>query len=171
VPQRQAARVKTLGDNTRFGTFGVSACALNVICVSCAARQRYAECRFPELEISVSRRLPLVVSFVVLALWLAAVYGVRYGLMEDVQWVGACADETSKWQCSVRSNLGLLIHFGVFGWGALIASAIAFFMPHRIGRVLAGIGLLLGILALVLYTASLAVFAVVIAGLRLVRAA
>ena len=118
-----------------------------------------------------SRRLPLVVSFVVLALWLAAVYGVRYGLMEDVQWVGVCADEASKWQCSVRSNLGLLIHFGVFGWGALIASMIAFFVPRRIGRVLAGIGLLLGVLALVLYTASLAVFAVVIAGLRLVRAA
>jgi len=36
--------------------------------------------------------------------------------------------------------------------------------------VLAGIGLLLGVLALVLYTASVAVFAVVIAGLRLVRA-
>jgi hypothetical protein len=37
--------------------------------------------------------------------------------------------------------------------------------------VLAVIGLLLGMLSLVLYSASLAVFAVVIAGLRLVRAA
>jgi hypothetical protein len=118
----------------------------------------------------VSRRLPLVVLFVALALWLAVSYGLRYGLMEDVQWVGVCSDEALKWECQVRANLGLLIHFQVFGWGALIASVVAFVIPHRTGRVLAFIALLLGILALVLYTASLAVFAVVIAGLRLVRA-
>ena len=118
-----------------------------------------------------SRRLSLVVVFVALVMWLAAAYGVRYGLMEDVQWVGLCADGAAKWQCQVRSNLGLMIHFGVFGWGALIASVIAFFVPHRLGRILALIGLLLGVLSLVLYSASLAVFAVVIAGLRLVRAA
>ena len=117
-----------------------------------------------------SRRLPLVVLFVALALWLAVSYGLRYGLMEDVQWVGVCSDEALKWECQVRANLGLLIHFQVFGWGALIASVVAFVIPHRTGRVLAFIALLLGILALVLYTASLAVFAVVIAGLRLVRA-
>ncbi|MCF7530889.1 hypothetical protein [Pseudomonas petrae] len=116
-----------------------------------------------------SRRLPLVVLFFILVLWLAVSYGLRYGLMEDVQWVGICADEASKWQCQLRSNLGLLIHFGVFGWGALIASLVAFFVPRQVGRALAVVGLLLGILALVLYTASLAVFAVVIAGLRLVR--
>jgi hypothetical protein len=122
------------------------------------------------LEYVVSRRLPLVVLFVALAFWLAISYGLRYGLMEDVQWVGACSDDASQWQCVMRSNLGLLIHFGVFGWGALIASLIGFFVPHKAGRVLAMIGLLLGMLALVLYTASLAVFAVVLAGLRLVRA-
>lgn len=116
-----------------------------------------------------SRRLPLVVLFVVLAVWLAVSYGLRYGLMEDVQWVGVCSDEALKWECQVRANLGLLIHFQVFGWGALIASVMGFVIPHRAGRALAFIGLLLGILALVLYTASLAVFAVVIAGLRLVR--
>jgi hypothetical protein len=119
--------------------------------------------------VSVPRRLPLVVLFVALAAWLAVSYGLRYGLMEDVQWVGVCSDEALKWECQVRANLGLLIHFQVFGWGALIASVAGFVIPHRIGRVLAYIGLLLGILALVLYTASLAVFAVVIAGLRLVR--
>ncbi|TDV54589.1 hypothetical protein EC919_104327 [Pseudomonas graminis] len=121
------------------------------------------------LECVVSRRLRLVVLFSMLVLWLAVSYGLRYGLMEDVQWVGICADEASKWQCQLRSNLGLLIHFGVFGWGALIASLVAFFVPRQFGRALAVVGLLLGIVALVLYTASLAVFAVVIAGLRLVR--
>ena len=121
------------------------------------------------LECVVSRRLPLVVLFFILVLWLAVSYGLRYGLMEDVQWVGICADEAAKWQCQLRSNLGLWIHFGVFGWGALMAALIAFFIPRQVGRGLAVVALLLGILALVLYTASLAVFAVVIAGLRLVR--
>ncbi|WP_062390330.1 hypothetical protein [Pseudomonas abietaniphila] len=117
-----------------------------------------------------SRRLPLVVLLVVLALWLAALYGLRYELMEDVQWVGLCSEGAARWQCQVRANLGLMIHFGVFGWGALMASVIAFFVPRRSGWALALGGLLLGMLALVLYSASLAVFAVVIAGLRLVRA-
>jgi len=118
----------------------------------------------------VRRRLPMLVSLVFLALWLAVSYGIRYGLMEDVQWVGVCADDALRWQCVVRSNLGLLIHFGVFGWGALVTSLIAFFAPNPWGRALAGVGLLLGMLSLVLYSASLAVFAVVLAGLRLVRA-
>ncbi|WP_285426658.1 hypothetical protein [Pseudomonas sp. efr-133-TYG-103a] len=117
-----------------------------------------------------SRRLPLVLAFIALALWLAASYGLRYGLMEEVRWVGLCADGASQWQCVVRAKLGLLIHFGVFGWGALVVSLVALFVPRRLGRGLAIVGLLLGVLALVLYTASLAVFAVVIAGLRLVRA-
>jgi hypothetical protein len=108
--------------------------------------------------------------FLALALWLGASYGVRYGLMEEVRWVGACSEEAVvHWQCSVRSNLGLLIYFGVLGWGALIASMAGFAVPNRIGRCLAWVGLLLGMLALVLYSASLAAFAVVIAGLRLVR--
>lgn len=161
----------TLGDNTRSGTFGVSACAFYVTRYLSPGGCGYAGRRFPELGCSVSRRLSLVVLFFALALWLAAAYGVRYGLMEDVQWVGLCSEGAAKWQCQVRSNLGLMIHFGVFGWGALIASVIAFFVSHRVGRILALIGLLLGMLSLVLYSASLAVFAVVIAGLRLVRAA
>jgi hypothetical protein len=102
----------------------------------------------------------------VLAVWLCVSYGLRYGLMEDVQWVGICADQSLKWECQVRANLGLLIHFQVFGWGALATSVAGFILPNRLGRAL---GLLLAILALILYTASLAVFAVVIAGLRLVR--
>jgi hypothetical protein len=112
-----------------------------------------------------------MVLIIALAMWLALSYGLRYGLMEDVQWVGRCSDDALKWQCQLRSTLGWLIHFGVFGWGALIASLVGFFMPRKAGRVLATFGLLLGMLAMVLYTASLAVFAVVIAGLRLVRTA
>jgi hypothetical protein len=47
---------------------------------------------------------------------------------------------------------------------------LGFFIPGRLGRSLAAIGLFFALPALVLYTASLAVFALVIAALRLVRA-
>lgn len=160
----------TLRDDTGYGTSGLSARAFYRPYGFARAAAAILRAVGYFLECVVSRRLPLVVLFFILLLWLAVSYGLRYGLMEDVQWVGICADEASKWQCQLRSNLGLWIHFGVFGWGALIASLVAFFVPRQVGRALAVVGLLLGILALVLYTASLAVFAVVIAGLRLVRA-
>ncbi|BBP75435.1 hypothetical protein CCU68_17090 [Pseudomonas gingeri NCPPB 3146 = LMG 5327] len=118
-----------------------------------------------------SRRLPLILLFIVLPLWLAASYGVRYGLMEDGQWVGICVDEALRWECQARSNLGWLIHFKVLGWAALGAAVLAFLVPGRAGRVLAVLALLVGFPALALYNTSLAVFAVVIGGLRLVRSA
>lgn len=116
-----------------------------------------------------SRRMSVALLVLLLALWLAASYGVRYGLMEDARWVGACLEDSTLWQCRVRSGLGLMIHFGVIGWGGVLLAVLGFFWPGRTGRVLAGLALIPGIAALVLYTASLAVFAVVLAGLRLVR--
>ncbi|MFP3514900.1 hypothetical protein SB766_01645 [Pseudomonas sp. SIMBA_077] len=113
--------------------------------------------------------LPWVLLLIALALWLVASYGLRYGFMEDPQWVGMCAAQAQRWECAVRSNLGWLIHFRVMGWAALITSVIAFCVPARFGAALAVLALLFGLPALALYNASLAVFAVVIAGLRLVR--
>lgn len=104
-----------------------------------------------------------------LALWLAASYGVRYGLMEDARWVGLCAVPGELWQCQVRSLMGLAIHFQVMAWAALGLALLAQVTPRRGGRWLAGLALLCGVPALVLYTASIAVFALVLAGLRLVR--
>jgi len=115
------------------------------------------------------RRLPLILLLIALPLWLAASYGARYGFMEDGQWVGICADEASRWECQLRSNLGLMIHFKVLGWAALIASVLAFFVPGRAGWALAVLGMVFGLPALALYNTTFAVFAVVIAGLRLVR--
>ncbi|NWA27534.1 hypothetical protein HX866_21835 [Pseudomonas gingeri] len=117
-----------------------------------------------------SRRLPLVLLLIVLPLWLAASYGVRYGLMEDGQWVGLCMDEAQRWQCQARSNLGWLIHFKTLGWTALVAAVLAFVAPGRLGRGLAVLAMLAGFPALALYNTTLAVFGLVIAGLRLVRA-
>ncbi|MED7670661.1 hypothetical protein GXB78_25985 [Pseudomonas moraviensis subsp. stanleyae] len=116
-----------------------------------------------------SRRLPVIVLLVLLPLWLAASYTARYGFMEDGQWVGICVDEASRWECAVRSNLGLMIHFKVLGWAALGVALLAFVVPGRAGWWLAVLALVVGLPALALYNTTLAVFAVVIAGLRLVR--
>ena len=116
------------------------------------------------------RRLPVILLLLVLLLWLAASYGVRFGLMEDSRWVGLCAESASRWECVARAQLGLLIHFGVFGTVALGLSALAFLVPGRSGWWLAALGMFAALPALVLYNAGLAVFAVVLAGLRLVRA-
>ena len=116
-----------------------------------------------------SRRLPVIVLLVLLPLWLAASYGARYGFMEDGKWVGICVDEASRWECQVRSNLGLMIHFKVLGWTALGAALIGFVLPGRAGWWLAVLALAVGVPALALYNTTFAVFALVIAGLRLVR--
>ncbi|KQN50888.1 hypothetical protein ASE98_03395 [Pseudomonas sp. Leaf48] len=116
-----------------------------------------------------SRHLPVILLLVLLPVWLAASYGARYGFMEDAQWVGVCVDEASRWECQVRSSLGLMIHFKVLGWSAVVAAVIGFVLQGRAGWWLGVLALALGFPALALYNTTLAVFAVVIAGLRLVR--
>lgn len=116
-----------------------------------------------------SRSLPAALLLLFLAFWLAASYGVRYGLMEDGQWVGLCSAPGEYWQCQVRALLGLGIHFQVLAWAGLGLALLAQLVAGRAGWWLAVLGLVFGVPALVLYTASIAVFAVVLAGLRLVR--
>ena len=84
--------------------------------------------------------------------------------------MGVCAEDAGLWQCQVRASLGLLIHWRVLAWVALGAALLGFLLPGRKGSLLAVVALLFALPALVLYTASLAVFALVIAALRLVRA-
>lgn len=117
-----------------------------------------------------SRHFPLLLLLLVLPLWLAASYGVRFALMEDGQWVGACVEQATRWECQVRAGLGYLIHFRVIAGIALALALVGFVAPGKVGKVLAGLALFFAIPALVLYSASLAVFALVLAGLRLVRA-
>jgi hypothetical protein len=105
-----------------------------------------------------------------LALWLAACYGLRFAFMEDGQWVGVCAESAGLWQCQLRGALGLIIHWRVLAWLALLPALLSVLVPGRAGQGLAAVGLFFALPALVLYTASLAVFALVIGALRLVRA-
>ena len=117
-----------------------------------------------------SRHVPLLLLLLVLPLWLAASYGVRFALMEDGQWVGICVEQAARWECQARAGLGYLIHFRVIAWTALVLAVLGFIAPGKAGRVLAALALFCASPALVLYSASLAVFAVVLALLRLVRA-
>lgn len=116
-----------------------------------------------------SRSLPAALLVLFLGLWLAASYGVRYGLMEDGQWVGLCTAPAAYWQCEARALLGLGIHHQVMAWGGLALALLAQVVSGRAGWWLAVLALVLAVPALVLYTASIAVFALVLAGLRLVR--
>ncbi|MBK5003057.1 hypothetical protein IAE37_005333 [Pseudomonas sp. S31] len=116
-----------------------------------------------------SRALPVVVALLILASWLAASYGVRYGLMENGQWVGLCAEARPYWQCQARALLGLTIYHQVLAWAGLGLALVAQLLSGRVGSWLAGLALVFAVPAMVLYTASIAVFAVVLAGLRLVR--
>lgn len=111
----------------------------------------------------------LMLLFLLIVLCLATSYGLRFGLMEDGQWVGLCTEQAQRWECQVRSQLGLLIHFRVLAWLALGLALPSFFIAHKSGYWLAALALCCAIPALILYSASLAVFAVVLAALRLVR--
>jgi hypothetical protein len=116
-----------------------------------------------------SRRIPLLIGVAVLVLWVVLTYELRYGLMEDVQWVSACVADPGRWQCQLRSNVGMIVYLGYIGQSALAAAVLGFVIPGRIGKALAVLGLLIGAIGLVLYSASLSAFAVVLAALRLVR--
>ncbi|GAB6386998.1 hypothetical protein STUTZSP0542_05370 [Stutzerimonas marianensis] len=129
----------------------------------------YAE-RRPSRGASKLRLSPSLMLVLLLVACTATSYEVRFALMEDPRWVGLCAESASHWACQLRAGLGWLIHMRVLAWSALCLALLAFFLPRRTGWWLAALGLLLAVPALVLYSASLAVFAVVIAALRLVRA-
>jgi len=116
-----------------------------------------------------SRGTTVVSVVLALGALLAVSYGVRYTLMEDARWVGACLGDAGPWQCQVRAGLGWLIHFKAIAGAALACALLAQVLAGRAGRALALLALLFGVPALVLYSASLAVFAVVLGGLRLVR--
>lgn len=105
----------------------------------------------------------------VLGLFFVMSYALRYLLMEEVQWVGICVADSMLWQCDVRALLGWLIHFQVLSLAALLLAVFACYQRHSAGVWLARCALCAAIPALVLYSATWASVAVVVAGLRLMR--
>jgi hypothetical protein len=110
-----------------------------------------------------------IVPLVLAAIWLALSYVLRYQLMEDSRWLDICSGGTGNGWCEVRATLGLTIHWKVLAYLALLAALPAFFMKGRSGRQLAWASLVFALPALALYTVTLAVFAVLLAALRIVR--
>jgi len=111
----------------------------------------------------------LLLKLLVLAAWLGACYALRYQLMEDPRWLDICDGKTGNVWCAVRGNFGLIIHWQLLAWLALLLSVPAFFIAGPRGRGLAWLSLLFALPALALYTVTLAVFALLIAALRIVR--
>jgi hypothetical protein len=112
----------------------------------------------------------VLISTVLLLLWLAACYVVRYQLMENSRWVELCYGAPTNPLCAVRSGLGLVIHFQVLAIAALMLAIPAFILRGPLGRKLAWAALIFALPVLVFYTVTAAVFALLLALLRLVRA-
>lgn len=111
------------------------------------------------------RALPLAL----LCAWLGAAYWVRFYLMENLHWVEVCGPNSADIACALRTDLGRAIHFQVLVWLSLISAVPAFVLKGRVGRGLAWISLIFTLPALALYTVTMAVIALLLAALRLVR--
>jgi hypothetical protein len=101
--------------------------------------------------------------------WAGACYALRFQLMEDSRWVELCDGANTAALCQLRAGLGLTIHWQLLAWAALATALPAFFISSRTGRRLAWFSFLFALPALALYTVTLAVFALLIAALRIVR--
>lgn len=96
----------------------------------------------------------------------AAAAAVRHGLMEAPQFVGRCTGQGGDALCTLRSAIGLMIHFRVFGWLGLVA-AIAAVATGRAGLRIAAVILASG--GLVLYNANLSIVAFAVVTVALAR--
>lgn len=108
---------------------------------------------------------PLLLALV----WVAACYTLRYWLMEDPRWLEICDGSAGGSLCELRARLGLTIHWRILPYLALLLAVPAFFVKGSLGYRLAWWSLLFGLPALALYTVTPAVFALLLAALRIVR--
>lgn len=120
-------------------------------------------------KITSPNRKEWIIPLLVALAWLSVCYAVRYLLMEDPRWLDICDGSTDDTLCSVRSTLGLTIHWRVLPYIALLMAVPAFFIKGRAGCRLAWWSLLFGLPSLALYTVTPAVFALLLAALRIVR--
>lgn len=101
-----------------------------------------------------------------LAAWVAAAYGVRYGLMENTAWVGACAADPAQIACQAKAGMGLMIHWNVLPLAGLVLALSGWLLRGARGQLVALMGLVFALPGLVLYTTSLAGVVVMLAALR-----
>lgn len=90
----------------------------------------------------------------------------RYAIIQNSVIGVACEAGEESLTCSVRLAVILLFVRGVFGWGALIAAAIALLRPNVVAF---GAGVVFAILGLVLYNTRISALAVALLVLSLAR--
>jgi hypothetical protein len=110
-----------------------------------------------------------IAPLILAAIWLALSYVLRYRLMEDARWLDICSGSAGGLWCEARAALGLTIHWKVLAYLAVLTAVPAFFIKGDNGRRLAWASLVFALPALALYTVTLAVFAALLAALRIVR--
>lgn len=102
--------------------------------------------------------------------WLALAFFVRFRYIEAEGLVAHCVASPGEAVCLFREAMGKAMHFNVLGRTALALAVPALLLPGRTGRGLAWLALLMALVALVFYNASLGAPAAVLAMLRLARA-
>lgn len=120
-------------------------------------------------SIRILSRQPQSKKLLALLIWLGACYALRFYLMENPHWVEVCDGKTGAPACALRAEIGVIIHFRILPWLALALAIPGFALRGARGRALAWLSLIAALPALVLYTVTPAVFALLIAALRLVR--
>lgn len=106
---------------------------------------------------SALKNVPAALFACILAYALTA--GLRYGVMESTELVTRCAQVPTDRICSVRTTVGIMIHFGVFGWLSLIAAGLALLTGRSKLRMLS---LILCTVGLILYNTNLSIVACIV---------
>jgi hypothetical protein len=125
--------------------------------------------RFPEGMHTRNTRTTLLLPAAIV-LWLAVLYGIRFGLMEVEPAADPCLGAPDGLLCRGRAALGLTIHFQAFGITALAMAALAWLVPAPRRSWLATAALLVALPALVLYNVRFGAPAAVVALLALADA-
>tara|TARA_R110001592_G_scaffold126065_1_gene336651 strand:+ start:1433 stop:1843 length:411 start_codon:yes stop_codon:yes gene_type:complete len=89
-------------------------------------------------------------------------FGVRYGFIEPEQ-MGAACEQAGPWWCVLRRGLMAAVGWNAIGMAALACALLSFLPDPRRHAVVAHVALALGGAGLVLYNATAASAAVVLA--------
>jgi hypothetical protein len=112
-----------------------------------------------------SRRAAMMLAVFGLGALGAALY-LRYAVIQNSTIGVACEAGEQSMLCELRLAVIILFARGVFGWVALIASAIQLWRPNLLAF---GIGLVFALLGLVLYNTRVSALAVALLVLSLAR--
>jgi hypothetical protein len=114
-----------------------------------------------------SRRAAIVLALLCLAALGAALF-LRYGIIQNTPIGLACEAGEESLMCTVRIAVILMFVRGLFGWTALITSAVQLWRPNLVAF---GVGLVFALAGLVLYNTRVSALAAGLLVLSLARPA